>query len=178
MDHQHGHSPARAHVPAPAAQERDPVCGMHVDASHAAGGSAEHAGRTYHFCSPRCRARFVAEPARYVLPPAEPAAPVPVSAGAAEYTCPMHPQIVRFAPGSCPICGMALEPRTGAAAGEENAELRDMTRRFWASAGLAIPLLAIAMFEYALPLDRWLPGRSRVFLELLLASPICVWAAW
>jgi Cu+-exporting ATPase len=90
----------------------------------------------------------------------------------------MHPQIVRLAPGSCPICGMALEPRSGSAPGEKNAELRDMTRRLWISAALALPLLALAMTEALVPLDRWVPGRSRVLLEMLLATPICGWAAW
>ncbi len=171
--HHHAHGAADAHPPR-TAEDRDPVCGMHVDASRPPGGSAEHAGRVFFFCSPRCRAKFVAEPARYAEPQPRPAT---VPSGV-EYTCPMHPEIVRFGPGSCPICGMALEPRTGAAVGEENAELREMARRFWVSAALAIPLLSIAMLEYVVPLERWLPGRSSILLALLLATPICTWAAW
>jgi len=180
MDHHdhHLHSPTHAHVDHPDAEERDPVCGMSVDPSHAPGGSAEHAGRTYHFCSAKCHGRFVVEPTRYVQPHPAPASPAHSPAAAVEYTCPMHPQIVRFAPGNCPICGMALEPRAGADLGEENPELRDMTRRFWLAAALAIPLLALAMLEYLGPLERWLPMRARVLLELALATPICVWAAW
>ena len=87
----------------------DPVCGMAVDPA-AAKHRREHAGRTYYFCSNRCRERFEAEPARYLTPPAsEPHRPV---TGEDLWTCPMHPQIVRKEPGSCPICGMALEPMT------------------------------------------------------------------
>ena len=95
------------------------------------------------------------------------------------YGCPMHPEIVRDAPGSCPICGMALEPRT-AAAGEENPELRDMSRRFWFAAALTVPLLLLAMGDLVTHglLSRLLPTRTRTFVELALATPICVWAAW
>jgi Cu+-exporting ATPase len=184
MDHHshhgnHEHHPAHVPTSPPAVEERDPVCGMRVDASRAPGGSAEYAGTTYQFCSTNCRHRFLAGPAGFVEPASAPAAaPATSTAPAVEYTCPMHPEIIRYAPGSCPICGMALEPRTGAAPGEENHELKDMTRRFWVSAALAIPLLAIAMAEYVLPVEGWLPGRSRVFVQLLLATPICVWAAW
>src|SRR5512142_2730600 len=177
----HDHRPAHPNAAPPSAEERDPVCGMRVNALQAPGGSAEYAGHTYHFCSTSCRSRFLADPGRFVEPVPEHAttpAPAPEPGGAIEYTCPMHPEIVRYEPGSCPICGMALEPRSGMPAGEENHELLDMTRRFWASVALAVPLLAIAMLEVLVPVERWLPGRSRVIAELLLATPICVWAAW
>ena len=95
-----------------------------------------------------------------------------------EWVCPMDPEVREKAPVPCPICGMALEPRTGAGVGEESHELLDMTRRFRSSAGLAIPLLALAMAEYVLPIEGWLTPRSRVLMELLLAAPICLWAAW
>jgi P-type Cu+ transporter len=106
-------------------------------------------------------------------------ADVPVSSTRIEYTCPMHPEIVRPAPGSCPICGMALEPRTITAA-EENPELRDMTRRFWISLALTVPLMAIAMAAMfsAMPLHRILPGAVLPWLELALATPVVLWGGW
>jgi Cu+-exporting ATPase len=105
---------------------------------------------------------------------------VPAPAHRIEWTCPMHPEIVRDAPGSCPICGMALEPRTVQVEEEENPELRDMTRRFWVSAVLAVPLVALAMGQH-LPgagLSRLLPGRFGPWLELLLATPVVLWGGW
>jgi Cu+-exporting ATPase len=98
---------------------------------------------------------------------------MPVAATRVEYTCPMHPEIVRSSPGSCPICGMALEPRTVTAQAEENPELRDMTRRFWISLALTVPLLVIAM---ALP--EGMLGRGRAWLEFVLATPVVLWAGW
>ena len=100
----------------------DPVCGMTVDPAHAAG-TIEHGGRTYGFCCPSCERRFREDPARFVAPP--PAVTRPSDAArpagpGAVYTCPMHPEVVREGPGSCPICGMALEPRTVSLAETEN----------------------------------------------------------
>ncbi len=132
--------------------ERDPVCGMMVDPDHAAA-TIDHAGKTYFFCSAGCAGKFGTDPEKYLAAPqlAQPARqadlvqfddirPVPShTADSVEYTCPMHPQIVRPGPGSCPICGMALEPRTAAAEDGENPELVSMTRRFWVSVALAIP---------------------------------------
>jgi Cu+-exporting ATPase len=96
-----------------------------------------------------------------------------------EYTCPMHPEIIRSEPGPCPICGMALEPRT-VTADEENPELRGMTRRFWVSAALTAPLLAVAMggMIWQTPLGRILPGASSLWLEFALASPVVLWGGW
>jgi Cu+-exporting ATPase len=106
----------------------------------------------------------------------EPLVPAPA---AAEWTCPMHPEIIRSAPGTCPICGMALEPRTGAAAGGEDHELRSMTKRFWISAALTAPLLVAVMGEMVSPrMVTFLPAQVRVWVELGLASPVCLWAAW
>src|ERR1700692_4438705 len=105
---------------------------------------------------------------------------VPVSSTPIEYTCPMHPEIVRPAPGSCPICGMALEPRTITAAADENPELRDMTRRFWISLALTVPLMTIAMSAMLWPmgLHRILPGATLPWLELALATPVVLWGGW
>src|ERR1700677_4748995 len=102
---------------------------------------------------------------------------VPIASTRTEYTCPMHPEIVRPAPGSCPICGMALEPRTVTATAEENPELRDMSRRFWTSLALTVPLMAIAMagMLWEMPLHRILPGAALPWLELVLATPVVIW---
>ena len=99
---------------------------------------------------------------------------------ATQWTCPMHPEIVRDAPGDCPICGMALEPRTVAAEDEDNPELRDMTRRFWFATALSLPLLVIVMVDMlpSRPISTLLPGRTRAFIELGLATPVCLWSAW
>jgi P-type Cu+ transporter len=103
---------------------------------------------------------------------------VPGAAARTEWTCPMHPQIVRDGPGSCPICGMALEPRTVTAGEEENPELRDMTRRFWAGVALTVPLLLLTM-SAMLPLGgRLVPAGSRGWIELLLATPVVLWGGW
>ena len=97
-----------------------------------------------------------------------------------EYTCPMHPEIVRDAPGSCPICGMALEPRTVSLTDEENPELVDMTRRFWVSVVLSVPLLLLAMSEMlpGNPVERLLPMRSLIWIQLTLATPVVLWGGW
>jgi len=105
---------------------------------------------------------------------------VPVATSRIEYTCPMHPQIVRSGPGTCPICGMALEPRTVTAADDENPELRDMTRRFWISVALTVPLLAAAMADMlpGMPVEHGLPNGWLPWIELLLATPVVLWAGW
>ncbi len=104
----------------------------------------------------------------------------PVTAKRVEYTCPMHPEIVRTGPGSCPICGMALERRTVTAEAEENPELREMTRRFWISLALTLPLLGIAMADMlpGMPVQHALPGGWLPWIELLLATPVVLWGGW
>jgi Cu+-exporting ATPase len=144
-------------------------------------------GKTYVFCSRSCLERFKQDPRRYLNPESSPAAvdPTPQAEPAAspservEWTCPMHPQIVRDAPGSCPICGMALEPKTPTAEAE-NPELESMQRRFWTSVALSAPLVVLAM-AHVRPLvwARALGGSAaRPWLELLLATPVVVWGAW
>jgi P-type Cu+ transporter len=157
---------------------KDPVCGMDVVAGPAAGGSATYHGTTYWFCSPACRRQFVANPDRYATP-VRAAAPPP---GAAEqiYTCPMHPQVRQKGPGSCPICGMALEPLTVGAEEGPDPELADITRRFWIGLVLSVPLLVFAMGDMlpGEPLRHLVPGRVAAWLQLVLATPVVLWAGW
>jgi Cu+-exporting ATPase len=138
---------------------RDPVCGMTVDPQRAAG-SSQYGGETFFFCSLSCKAKFDANPAAFFGDVAPPAA-----AGAVTWTCPMHPEVRSDRPGSCPKCGMALEPET-IQLEEDNTELHDMSRRFWISAALTIPLVVVAM-------SRHLPG-----VELALAAPVVLWGGW
>src|SRR5690242_13392518 len=137
--------------------EKDPICGMTVEPSKAAGKS-ELEGNTYYFCSLGCKTKF---DSNRMQP--EPA-PAPVSA---EYTCPMHTEIVRSKPGACPICGMALEPRH-ASMEEDRSELRAMTRRFWIGAALTLPLLILMFVDF----------RAMRWLELALATPVVLWGGW
>jgi len=154
--------------------ERDPVCGMAVDPATAKHRS-EHADHTYYFCGSRCRERFETEPALYLTPAAS-ALPRP-AVGETRWTCPMHPQIVRSEPGSCPICGMALEPMTPVGGEASNPELHDMTRRFWVGLALSIPLVALAMAEDVLGRALLAP-RAAVWVELVLATPAVLWCGW
>ena len=140
----------------------DPVCGMTVDA-HNAAGSFEYQGETYYFCNLHCLHRFQNDPESFLH---KTAAPKPATTKAQQYTCPMHPEIIRHDPGSCPICGMALEPLTASLDEEDNAELTDMTRRFWIGVVLTIPVLVLGMTEL-------LPR-----LQLVLATPVVLWAGW
>jgi len=159
----------------------DPVCGMTIDPSRAAGTSTFR-GETYFFCSPRCKEKFDAEPEKYLQPSARTSsAPAPTPATKIEWTCPMHPEIVRDEPGNCPICGMALEPRTITGEEEENPELRDMTRRFWMSVVLTVPLLFFVMGRHVPGLsfaERLMMSPFGPWLELLFATPVVLWGGW
>ncbi|RAZ91215.1 copper-transporting ATPase [Mesorhizobium hawassense] len=153
----------------------DPVCGMSVDRASATHFS-RHEGQGYYFCSAGCKGKFEAEPAKYLAGRPE---PQPMPKGT-QYTCPMHPEIVRDKPGSCPICGMALEPM-GVPTGEEgpNPELVDFTRRLWVSALLSVPLLMIAMAPMlGFSFETLIDGRTKTWVELALASPVVLWAAF
>ena len=197
---------------------RDPVCGMNVDPQNPKGGSTEHRGQTYYFCNPRCREKFHAEPEKYLASRTKgpgTQAPQAPAAAAVEHTCPMHPgvrqqgpgscpdcgmalepatltaaptkteyvcpmhlDVARDQPGSCPICGMALEART-ASVEEVNPELADMTRRFWVSLMLSVPVLFVAMSEMipGQPVQHSL-GRGLNWLEFALATPVVLWGGW
>jgi Cu+-exporting ATPase len=138
---------------------------------------AEHTGATYHFCSSGCRTKFVADPAKYIHPkPALRAEPVPPGT---IYTCPMHPQIRQPGPGSCPICGMALEPEMPTAEAGPNPELVDFTRRFWIGLALTVPVFLLEMGGHLTGMMH-LVGGPRVgnWIQLALASPVVLWAGW
>ncbi|MCA0278980.1 MAG: heavy metal translocating P-type ATPase [Proteobacteria bacterium] len=152
---------------------KDPVCGMDV-ARDTARHFLKHEGAGYYFCSSTCEGKFTAEPAKYLSgKPA--AAPAPKGT---QYTCPMHPEIIRDKPGSCPKCGMALEPMMPGADDGPNPELVDFTRRFLVSAVLSIPLLIIAMGPMVgLPVRDWIGEPLASWLELALATPVVLWAA-
>ena len=156
---------------------KDPVCGMTVD-PRTTSLCHEHAGTTYYFCSESCLRRFRESPEAFLQ--SAKATEVPAAPGPAGvvYTCPMHPEIVRDGPGSCPICGMALEPRMVTLEEGPNPELIDMSRRFWVSLALTVPLLFVAMAPMAGvhlgPLD----GRAGRWAELVLASPVVLWGGW
>ncbi len=206
--------------------EKDPVCGMSVDPLRARA-QEEHDGKNYFFCGPGCATKFRTDPVKFLdrsheqaLPPQvmvdvapraaaspkgaaeficpmdpevsqdhpgacpkcgmalERAAGAPLTSKT-EYTCPMHPEIVRNEPGACPICGMALEPRT-AVVDEENPELVSMTRRFWISVVLTIPILVLGMSEMipGNPLARFITMSATGWLEFILATPVVLWAGW
>jgi len=147
----------------------DPVCGMTIDPSTAVG-SEHYDGNTYYFCSDHCQKKFTTNPQEYISGEKQ---SVPQDSNQ-EYTCPMHPEIVQIGPGSCPICGMALEPRTISMEETSNPELEDMTRRFRWSTLLAVPLVIISMFS-AVTGRTLVPEFWSRWIELLLATPIVLW---
>jgi len=171
MDHDHQH--AKSDIPEGAETVKDPVCGMTVvvgpDTRH-----AEYQDKTFHFCSEKCQTKFKADPWFYASGRAEghkKAAPADV-----QYTCPMHPEIIRDAQGACPICGMALEPMLPS--DEPSHELTDFTRRMWISAAAAIPLIILTMGGLVgLPVRDWVGHQAASYLEFVLATPIVLWAA-
>ena len=164
------------HKSEPIKTEIDPVCGMTVDPQHAAG-SYEYQGKTYYFCNPHCLHRFREDPEKFLNKSS--AAPVEVKPGQ-KYTCPMHPEIVRDGPGSCPICGMALEPVTVSLDDGENPELVDMRRRFWICLVLTIPVFAIGMSDLipGQPLQHRVSAPVLGWLQLILATPVVLWGGW
>ena len=186
-DHQHhdhsahGHAQGHAHdhatvAPDNAHKVKDPVCGMMVD-PHTTRHKAEHGGRPYYFCSAGCREKFLADPERYLDPAIAAAKAEPVPEGTT-YTCPMHPEIRQIGPGSCPICGMALEPVLVSLDDGPNEELIDMTRRFRIGLALAIPVVILEMGGHFLGLNHYVGQRTSNWLQLILATPVFLWAGW
>jgi Cu+-exporting ATPase len=158
-------------------QAIDPVCGMAVDPAAPPGGSVEYEGRTYYFCNPSCARRFAAEPRRYLGGVPSPAhmEPPPAAPGAkVEYVCPMDPEVVSDRPGSCPKCGMALEPRTSAPDEGPSPELADMRRRFWVGVALTLPLVVLHLAGgHGEEESGW--ANLQGYLQLLLATPVVFW---
>jgi len=151
----------------------DPVCGMKVDTRTST--LKHHLGETeYYFCSARCLDKFKTDPDKYLNP--DSAEPTEVAAGTI-WTCPMHPEIRRDAPGQCPICGMALEPLEPTLDEGPNPELIDMTRRFWFSAVLSLPLVILT---FGAELLGWepIPMRTSIWVQLALATPVVLWGGW
>ena len=172
-NHAAGHACCAAKAPDGAAVVKDPVCGMSVDPTTTAH-RASHDGQDYFFCSAGCRTKFVGDPARYLNPrvEAEPAIP------GAIYTCPMHPEIRQEGPGSCPICGMALEPETVTAEAPPNNELIDFTRRFWVGLVLTLPVFALEMGGHLTNLHMFIPGQMSNWIQFALATPVVLWCGW
>ena len=164
MKHQHAHM----------GNAIDPVCGMTVDTGTAKH-KADHKGHAYYFCSAGCKTKFVANPIKYLEASDKPAEPV---AAGVIYTCPMHPEIRQEGPGSCPICGMALEPLMVTAESGPSHELADMTRRFWIGLVLAVPVFVLEMGGHVTGLTMLLGEQLSNWLQFLLATPVVLWAGW
>ncbi|QYX58033.1 heavy metal translocating P-type ATPase [Roseovarius sp. SCSIO 43702] len=170
-DHDHHH---RHHAPASGAKTAtDPVCGMQVEMREDAR-LRDYGGETYWFCSEGCETKFDVDPYFYASGNAQKTSRQ--AQPGTQYTCPMHPEIIRDEPGSCPICGMALEPMVPS--DEPSEELTDFTRRMWISAAAAVPLVILTMGELVgLPVRDWLGHQLSVYIEFVLATPIILWAA-
>ncbi len=154
----------------------DPVCGMTIDPADAVG-HHDYKGQRYYFCAESCLEQFRENPEQFLDPAARPAGVVDYDA---EYTCPMHPEVRQKGPGSCPICGMALEPVDATQANERNPELEDMTRRFKVSLALTAPILAFMVAEMipGRPLERLVSHGLRNWIEFLLVTPVVLWGGW
>jgi len=171
--HEHAHGHDRPAVPEQGV--KDPVCGMTVDPATAEH-RATHRGQSFFFCSKGCHDKFEANPAAYVGK-AE-ALPAKQPPKGTIYTCPMHPEIRRPAPGNCPICGMALEPEIASAEQGPSAELVDMTRRFWIGLALAVPVVLLEMGGHLADLHHWIGPQTANWIQLVLATPVVLWAGW
>ena len=176
--HNKAHAPSAGADVASDGKVTDPVCGMTVDSARAI--HCQHAGHTYHFCSAGCRSKFVATPDKYLVPSGNRVQPAQEAAVGAFYTCPMHPEVRQVGPGSCPKCGMALEPEAPSLDEGDNSELGDMTRRFWFSLALSLPVLVLSMGEMVPLLDigARLGHAASGWIQFALATPVVVWGAW
>ncbi len=163
--HKHHHAPATGGA-------LDPVCGMTVD-PHTAKHQASHHGHPYYFCSAGCRTKFIANPDKYLGEKT----PEPVIEGAI-YTCPMHPEIRQEGPGSCPICGMALEPEMPSADTGPNPELIDFTRRFWVGLALTLPVFVLEMGAHIVGAHGWIDPTLSAYIQFAFATPVVLWAGW
>jgi P-type Cu+ transporter len=166
----HGHD----HAAAAAGGVLDPVCGMTVD-PHTTQHRHAYQGHTYYFCSAGCRSKFAADPEKYLDKTGRAAEPVPEGT---IYTCPMHPEIRQVGPGSCPICGMALEPEIATAETGPNPELADMRRRFWIGLVLSVPVVALEMGAHLAGGHGWIDQQLSNWLQFVFATPVVLWAGW
>lgn len=168
-DHHHHHAATGIGVV-------DPVCGMTVDPDTSKH-RADFGGETYHFCSAGCRTKFAAAPEQYLGKAKAEAQRADVPEGTV-YTCPMHPQIRQAGPGSCPICGMALEPELVSLDDQPNPELADMTRRFWVGLALALPVVILEMGGHLVGGHGWIDPNLSNWIQFVLAAPVVLWAGW
>ena len=171
--HDHTEHAHHEHHAAGKASGRDPVCGMAVDPATGQH-RFDYRGETYHFCSASCRTKFITNPQVY-LDKSRPIADVPAGT---IYTCPMHPQIRQVGPGSCPICGMALEPEVATLDAPPNPELADMTRRFWVGLALAAPPVVLEMGGHLAGDHGWVDQTLSNWIQLVFATPVVLWAGW
>jgi Cu+-exporting ATPase len=169
--HDHASHDHHAHA---AATVRDPVCGMTVDPATSKH-RFDYRGETYHFCSAGCRTKFAADPVSYLEKDSKPKAAVPEGT---IYTCPMHPEIRQVGPGSCPICGMALEPEVASLDAPPNPELADMTRRFWIGLVLSLPPVVLEMGGHLVGGHGWVDPTLSNWIQLVFATPVVLWAGW
>nr|WP_145751762.1 heavy metal translocating P-type ATPase [Nitrospirillum amazonense] len=176
-DHHHAGNAGTATADMTQSQTRDPVCGMPVDPATAKHAESHH-GVRYFFCSAGCRDKFTADPTKYLKTDALESKPAATEG--VVYTCPMHPQVRRSEPGNCPICGMTLEPVVGAGEAGPNHELIDMTRRFRIGTALAVPIVILEMGGHipGLDLHHYVPPQVSTWLQLVLATPVVLWAGW
>ncbi|MET4239228.1 heavy metal translocating P-type ATPase [Bradyrhizobium sp. RT10b] len=165
--HAHDHGAAATTV-------LDPVCGMTVDPATSKHHHTNH-GETFHFCSAGCRTKFAADPAKYLV---REKAPEPEMPAGTIYTCPMHPEIRQVGPGSCPICGMALEPEVASLETGPNPELADMTRRFWIGGALALPAVVLEMGGHLAGPHDWIDPALSNWIQLVVTTPAVLWAGW
>ncbi|WP_283814544.1 heavy metal translocating P-type ATPase [Bradyrhizobium australiense] len=169
--HSHGN---HGHQAEGAATVRDPVCGMTVNPATSKH-RFDHHGETFHFCSAGCRTKFAADPVAYLEKDKRPKAAVPEGT---TYTCPMHPEIRQLGPGSCPICGMALEPEVASPDAPPNPELADMTRRFWIGLVLALPAVVLEMGGHLVGGHGWVDQTLSNWIQFAFATPVVLWTGW
>ncbi|WP_426530366.1 heavy metal translocating P-type ATPase [Bradyrhizobium sp. McL0615] len=172
--HTHASHSHHDHSDHAAATVRDPVCGMTVDPTTSKH-RFDYRGETYHFCSSGCRTKFAADPVSYLEKDSKPKAAVPEGT---IYTCPMHPEIRQVGPGSCPICGMALEPEVASLDAPPNPELADMTRRFWVGLVLALPAVVLEMGGHLAGGHGFLDQTLSNWIQFAFATPVVLWAGW
>jgi Cu+-exporting ATPase len=172
-DEHAGHD--HAHQAVGAGTEIDPVCGMSVDPATSKL-RFDYQGRTYHFCAASCRSKFAADPVSYLDPTKK--KPAPVVPEGTIYTCPMDPQIRQIGPGSCPICGMALEPELVTLDDAPNHELIDMTRLFWIGLALSLPVVVLEMGAHIVGAHDWVDPTLSNWLQFAFSTPVVLWAGW